>query len=432
MDFNTLLYRLGVNPSNFVNQLVEPIRTADGFIYEVEQKKDERSCPHCGSQDSTINDYDYVEINCSETDHIKDILRIKKVRFKCKGCGKTYTPAIQGIERYAKTSGQTLEMIIKDFTKTLTFSQIAERYGLTKNRVIQIFDEKIRHVPRRTLPSVLCIDEIRFHEDPTQKYCCVLYDFRQREIVDIVKNRRLAYLDEYFSDIPQKERNNVRIFISDMYDGYATIHKKYFPKALHIVDLFHVITQLTRAVNRIRVTTMNRLPKDNLTYRFMKSHWKLFLCRKEKIPNRFYTSKNTGEVFHFDDMVFQSIKQNQDLLEAYNCLQDLYHYNEKYSFAEAVDFISYISLRLRQSPNPLLNSVGDTYLKWMYEIANGLSRSQNNIRYTNSIAESINNHLKTIIKAAYGYRNFERFRKRALMIITFKKDLASARPIDHV
>ena len=35
-------------------------------------------------------------------------------------------------------------------------------------------------------------------------------------------------------------------------------------------------------------------------------------------------------------------------------------------------------------------------------------------------AETDNNHLKTIIKAAYGYHNFERFRKRALMLITYK------------
>ena len=43
--------------------------------------------------------------------------------------------------------------------------------------------------------------------------------------------------------------------------------------------------------------------------------------------------------------------------------------------------------------------------------------------YTNGIAESINNHLKTIIKTAYGYHNFIRFRKRAMMILTYKKDL---------
>ena len=63
----------------------------------------------------------------------------------------------------------------------------------------------------------------------------------------------------------------------------------------------------------------------------------------------------------------------------------------------------------------------DLLLKWKVGISNRISRSQNLIHYTNAIAEGLNNQLKTIIKAAYGYNNFERFRKRALIIITYKK-----------
>ena len=42
------------------------------------------------------------------------------------------------------------------------------------------------------------------------------------------------------------------------------------------------------------------------------------------------------------------------------------------------------------------------------------------MKYTNSLAEEKNNELKTIIKNAYGYNNFARFRKRAMMIMTYK------------
>jgi len=49
--------------------------------------------------------------------------------------------------------------------------------------------------------------------------------------------------------------------------------------------------------------------------------------------------------------------------------------------------------------------------QWRVEIASAFSYTQNKIRYSNAIAESINNQIKTITKAAYGYNNFERFRK---------------------
>ena len=424
MNFNTILYRLGMDPSNFINEYNEPIKIPDGFIYEVRQRTDVRVCPYCGCVEASINDHDIVEINCSETDQIKDILRIKKVRFKCKGCNKTYTPAIAGIGRYSKTSNQTLNMIIRDFTKTITFKDIGIRYGLTTARILQLFDEKIRFVPRKTMPFVLCIDEIKFDEEYDQKFCCVLYDHNEKEIVDIIKNRKLAYLEEYFGSIPEKERNYTKYFISDMNDAYKTVCRKYFRKAIHIVDLFHVINQLTYAVNKIRVLTMNSIGKGNLEYYFMKSKWEHFLCRKERIPNGTYESKITKTTYKYDDLVFRCVLKNKDLLEAYNILQDFYHYNEYfYSFMEALDFVDRMIERLNLTGNEYLIDVANTYKKWRIEIANGLAKSQRSKHYTNGIAEALNNHLKTIIKMAYGYHNFERFRKRAMLIRTYKKDL---------
>jgi len=424
MNFNTILYRFGLNPDCFVNEENEPIISSKGFIYEVRQKTDKRKCPRCQSNNAYINDYFYVHINCSETNHLKDILRIKKVRFKCKDCGSTYTPKIDGIDICSKTSEQTIRFIVKDFTDMVTFKSIGIRYGLTTARIVQIFDEKVHFVPRKAMPSVLCIDEIKFNEEINQKYCCVLYDFDNKNIVDIVKNRQLAYLDEYFIGIKESERNCVKYFVSDMYDGYRTVKKRYFKNALHIVDLFHVISQLTNAVNRLRISAMNKYNEDSVHYRFMKLHWKYFLCRKENIPNKFYSSRKTGEIYHYDDLIFDCVLKNRDLLEGYNVLQDLYHYNEKFfSFTEAYKFINDTSERLILTGNELLETVGYTYRKWAVEIANGLASSQTGKHYSNGIAESINNHLKTIIKVSYGYRNFDRFRRRAMMIKTYKKDL---------
>lgn len=426
MNFNTILYRLGIDPSNFINKDNEPIKTEYGFIYDVEQRKDIRICQKCGSVSSQIKGYFYCEINCSETDHIKDTLRIKKVRFKCNDCNKTYTMPINGIEKYSKISIQTKNMIIKDFAKIISFETIAIRYGLTRQRILQLFDESVPFAPRKYMPSALCIDEIRFKGEYNQNYCCVLYDFNQRCIVDIIRNRQLAYLDEYFQDIKENERNNVKYFISDMYDAYKTVKYKYFSSSLHIVDLFHVITQLTRAVNKIRVNTMNLLDKQSIEYKFMKSYWRFFLCRKEKLPNGFYEDKKSLNRYHYDDMIFKCCIKNNTLLEAYNILQDLFHYNQKRNFQEAFDFVNYIADRLIILDNQLLIDVGNTYRKWSVEIANGLARSQYGKHYTNGIAESINNHLKTIIKVSYGYHNFERFRKRAMLISSYEKELTSS------
>ena len=424
MDFNTLLLRLGISQENFVNKANEPIPINNGFIYDVEQSKDKKNCPYCHSHKIRITGYYYTETNCSESQNLIDILRIKRIRFRCKECGKTFSPPITGIKRYATVSKQVEQFIINDFTRPLTFSEIADKYGLTKQRIIQIFDTNIKFVPRRKMPRVLCIDEIKFSEELDQNYCCILYDFEKKEIVDIIRNRKMAYLREYFSSVPLKERQNTKVFISDMYDAYSTICNQFFPNAIHIVDKFHVITQLTRAVNNLRVIAMNSI-KDSKDeepyYNFMKTNWKLFLCREEDVPDKRYTYMRTGEVFHFDELLYSSIKLNDKLWTGYLALQDLFHHSYYSSYEETLNFIEFLSQKLKNSSSELLKKVGDTFHKWRYEIANAFTKDAKENRYSNAIAECINNQLKTIIKSAYGYHNFERFRKRAMLIITYSK-----------
>ena len=107
-----------------------------------------------------------------------------------------------------------------------------------------------------------------------------------------------------------------------MYDGYRNICKKYFKYALHIVDLFHVVKLLTEAVNKIRYNHIKNLEENSPFINFMKTHWKLYICRSENIPDKWYTPKGYGYSIHYTDMVFDGIKKYDDLLEGYNILQD--------------------------------------------------------------------------------------------------------------
>ena len=205
-----------------------------------------------------------------------------------------------------------------------------------------------------------------------------------------------------------------------MYDAYRTICNKYFPNTMHIVNHFHVIQLLTRAINKLRVNVMNKQSKSSAEYKFMKTHWKLFLCRKDRIPDKWYKAKNEDSI-HYSDMVFRCIQLDKDLLEASNILYDLLAKKEFGGFYETLDWIDYFIDRLRSSDNEILNTVGNSYHKWRVEIANGLYKKHSGINFSNGVAEATNNKIKTIIKVSYGYQNFEIFRKRVMMIITYEK-----------
>ena len=106
---------------------------------------------------------------------------------------------------------------------------------------------------------------------------------------------------------------------------------------------------------------------------------------------------------------------------AYKALQELMKYNSYSTFGEAKKHMERIIDLLEAYPDDNLKHVAETYKKWKIEIANTLDKKSREFRYTTGIAECVNNHIKTLVKTCYGCYQFERFRKRILLISRYNK-----------
>ena len=421
MDFNTTLLRFGLDSSNFTNKPVNTIKTSNGFIYEVEEENKQHICPHCNHQTLFVHGYKWIKIKLTTTVGFKETLRIKRIRYKCPKCGKTHTFKLQGIERYKTISDFVITAIKNEFYEIQSFTTIAKRYDISLNQVINIFDEHTKIMPRRPLPEYLCIDEKHFEGDSDGKYCVVLSDFFSGEVIDVLPNRQMPYLDEYFKNISFIERSNVKVFISDMYDGYSTVKNKYFPKALFVIDLFHVIKLLTSAINQIRIRTYNQIAIDDTIERhFMKTNWRYFLMDQRKIYQNEYHSKKFDMYLSYGEIITRCLKRNMVFWDGYNILQELLRYDKYESWTDANKFMDRIVAKLNSSGYELLDKVADSYKKWKIGIINGLARNQTGRRFSNAIAENNNSHIQKVIDVAYGYQNFKRFRARVMLLLSYK------------
>jgi len=122
-------------------------------------------------------------------------------------------------------------------------------------------------------------------------------------------------------------------------------------------------------------------------------------------------------------MMQKCLKLNPVFWDAYACLQDFYEYGRCKTNEQALKHIEKIVNQLKKTENKELVRIANTYHKWRYEITNAITvRNIDGKRYSNGPAEGLNNSIKTIIKDANGYQNFERFRKRVLLILRDKKD----------
>ena len=73
-----------------------------------------------------------------------------------------------------------------------------------------------------------------------------MMDGQGHELLNIVENQRLPYLERYFSRFSLATRKNVEFIVIDMYTPYVSLVKKLFPNAQLIIDRFHIVQHMDR------------------------------------------------------------------------------------------------------------------------------------------------------------------------------------------
>ncbi|WP_210135848.1 transposase, partial [Staphylococcus sp. GDX8P80P] len=90
--------------------------------------------------------------------------------------------------------------------------------------------------------------------------------------------RKLKALKDHINRYSLKLRQKVKKVTIDKYETYISLIKQLFPNAKIIIDRFHIVQSLNRALNMSRVHIMNGFKTSNRPlYNKYKCYWKLFL-----------------------------------------------------------------------------------------------------------------------------------------------------------
>ena len=198
-----------------------------------------------------------------------------------------------------------------------------------------------------------------------------------------------------------------------MFSPYYDIARKLFPNAKIVLDCFHIVQHLSRAMNRLRIQIMNQLDKKSHKYRALKRYWKLIQQDSRKLSHkRFY--RPTFRMHLTNREILEKLLYcSQELQEHYKLYQLLlFHFQEKkteHFFGLIEDTISYV--------NPIFQTVFKTFLKNKDKILNALE-----LPYSNAKLEATNNLIKVIKRNAFGFRNFDNFKTRILIALNIKKE----------
>ena len=381
-------------------------------------------CPFCYISNYVINEYVKSKITHSITLTRKTYIIFYRRRYKCKVCSKTFyenDPFTDHKSRLSKLTIMNILDYLKDFNHSFTG---ASRYFNTSvNTVINIFDRYVK--PRRNkLPKVLCIDEVHIKSNIKYPYACVLFDFHNSKIIDVLKTRRKEYLTRYFERFSIAELDNVEYVVMDLWAPYKDVVKRFMPKAKIVADAFHVVTNINRILDKKRTQVMNYYLKNgnkdlnysnDFGYLLKKFSW-MIRYNKKNIKGRYlWIYKYNFSVYSFD-LLEHLLSSNKELKEIYDLKHIYQSFNDDSNIDTAEEVLSDLIVRFRNHEIIEIKEYGKTLYRWKNEIINSFTK-YNGVRYSNGRLESTNRNIKTIIRNAFGVTNFERFRARVMYSI---------------
>ena len=245
------------------------------------------------------------------------------------------------------------------------------------------------------------------------KMSFIAQDFDKLNIITVLEGRTQAIIRNHFLRYDRAVRCQVKIITMDMFSPYYDLAKQRFPCAKIVLDRFHIVQHLSRAMSRVRVQIMNQFERKSHEYKTIKCYWKLIQQDSRKLSDkRFYRPTFRMHLTN-KEILDKLLSYSEDLKLHYNLYQLLlFHFQNK----EPEKFFELIEDNLKKV-HPIFQTVFKTFLKEKDKIVNALQ-----LPYSNAKLEATNNLIKLIKRNAFGFRNFDNFKKRILIALNIKKE----------
>ncbi|WP_410176960.1 ISL3 family transposase [Streptococcus pneumoniae] len=375
------------------------------------------SCPDCGS---LMKKYDFQKpskIPYLETTGMPSRILLRKRRFKCYHCSKMMVAETSIVKKNHQIPRIINQKIAQKLIEKISMTDIAHQLAISTSTVIRkLNDSHFEHDFSR-LPEIMSWDVETVRGVTVSigrwKMSFIAQDFEKLDIITVLEGRTQAVIRDHFLKYDRAVRCRVKIITMDMFSPYYDLARQLFPCAKIVLDRFHIVQHLSRAMSRVHVQIMNQFHRKSHEYKAIKRYWKLIQQDSRRLSDkRFYRPTFRMHLTN-KEILDKLLSHSQDLKHHYQLYQLLlFHFQNK----EPEKFFGLIEDNLKQV-HPIFQTVFKTFLKDKEKIVNALQ-----LHYSNAKLEATNNLIKLIKRNAFGFRNFENFKKRIFIALNIKKE----------
>lgn len=375
-------------------------------------------CPHCGvvNENYSIvkNGSQKVKILLNRISNNPSILEVKKQRFYCKHCKKTFMAQTSLTDKGCFISKDVKLSVIDSLTEIMPMKVIAKNHYISNTTVSRVLRSTIKKNNKQYLPKKLAIDEFKSTKIVDSSMSVNLTDIETGQIFDIVSDRKKQNLNQYFSSYPVSIRNRVEIVTTDMYPTYIDLAKTLFPNAKIVLDKFHIVQLFTRDMNKFRVYQMKKFRSNSHEYRVLKRYWKVILAKDWELNSvHFYKCYCYKKHTNMKNIKEDILSFCPELKNANN------FYQEFLRSIESTDINLFKALLDRD-----INEIPECFRKSIKSLNKYREYAINSLEtgYTNACVEGNNNLIKSFKRVSYGFRSYKNMKNRLLLRNKFKAE----------
>ena len=368
------------------------------------------NCNHCQGKQIKYDFQKPSKIPFLEVVGSPSLIRLKKRRFQCKNCRKVTVSETSLVQKNCQISEPLRQKVAQALVNRQALTHIAQDLAISTSTVHRKLKEFTFKEDFSRLPEILSIDEFSYQKG---KLAFIAQDFETKKIITILENRTQITIRNHFFRYSKEARNSVKVVTVDMSGSYIPMIPKLFPKAKIVIDRFHIVQHMSRALNHTRIQLMTQFDKKSLEYRALKYYWKSVLKDSRKLSLNSFRSRTFGETLTPKEClteIFHLVPELKGYYDLYQLL--LFHLQEKnadYFF----DLIEEALPHLNQTFKTALRTI----LHHKQHVINAIE-----LPYSNAKLEATNKLIKDIKRNAFGFRNFDNFKKRIFIALNMQKE----------
>ena len=310
-------------------------------------------------------------------------------RVNCPRCGVRVELVPWGEGKSTLTTEYT--WYLAKWARRMSWKEVSEAMGVSWDRVFEAVKRAVKWgLARRDLDSITSIgvDEVQWHRG--HKYQTVVYqiDEDQKRLLWIGPDRKAKTLLRFFRFLGKERTARLQFICSDMWKAYLKVIAKKAKHAVHILDRFHVMQRMNKAMNEVRAAEVKELKRDGYEPHLKGARW-LLLKRPENLTEK--------QAVKLDALLQYNLKS----LRSHLMKEDFQRFWEYWSPGWAGRFLDQWCTRAMRSKIEPMKKVART-LREKRELILNWFRAEGRISV--GIVEGFNNKLKLITRKSYGFR----------------------------